>query len=96
MNAREVKNQLVIDGTIDAAFKTLLKCQEPDAWRAALIELAHAAVDASVAAECERWRKAAVAALEIMDDLPAWSNAGHACKLLRDAVGPDTSEPGVT
>ena len=54
MNAREVKNQLVIDGTIDAAFTTLLECQEPDAWRAALIELAHAAVDSAVAAERER------------------------------------------
>ena len=57
MNAREIKNQLVIDGTIDAAFKTLLECQEPDAWRAALIELAHAAVDSAMAAECERWRE---------------------------------------
>ena len=56
MDARAIKNQLVIDGTIDAAFKTLLECQEPDAWRAALIELAHAAVDSAVAEERERWR----------------------------------------
>ena len=39
------------------------------------------------AAERERWNKAAAAALEILDDLPSWSNAGHACKLLRDGLG---------
>ena len=55
MDSREVKNQLVIDGTIDAAFKTLIECREPDAWRAALIELTHTAVDSAVAAERERW-----------------------------------------
>ena len=40
-------------------------------------------------AERERWLKAAAAALEVLDDLPAWSNAAHACKLLRDALGPN-------
>ena len=51
LTARDVKNQLVIDGAIDAAFAALIECREPDAWRVALIELAHAAVDATVAAE---------------------------------------------
>lgn len=39
-----------------------------------------------LAAERERWHKAATAALEVLDDLPAWSNAAHACHLLRDAL----------
>ena len=39
--------------------------------------------------ERERWVTAAAAALEVLDDLPAWSNAAHACKLLRDALGPN-------
>ena len=42
---------------------------------------------AAVAAERERWMKAATAALEVLDDLPAWSNAAHTCKLLRDVLG---------
>ena len=45
--------------------------------------------DALVAAERERWLKAAAAALELLDDLPVWSNAGHACQLLREALGPN-------
>ena len=45
--------------------------------------------DALVAAESERWVTAAAAALEVLDDMPAWSNAAHACKLLRDALGPN-------
>ena len=44
---------------------------------------------AAVASELERWMKASTAALEILDDLPAWSNAGHACQLLREALGPN-------
>ena len=46
-------------------------------------------VAAASAAERERWMKASTAALEILDDLPAWSNAGHACQLLREALGPN-------
>ena len=34
----------------------------------------------------KRWEKAARAALEVLDDLPPWSNAGHACNLLREAL----------
>ena len=81
MNAREVKNQLVIDGTIDAAFTTLLECPEPDARRAALIELAHAAVDAAMAAERDRWiAPAAVAVQEVANC------SGAACHALRAAL----------
>ena len=45
--------------------------------------------DALVAAGRERWMKAATAALEVLDDLPAWSNAAHACQLLREVMGPN-------
>ena len=44
----------------------------------------------AVRAERERWMKAAVAALDILDALPAWSNAGHACQLLREASWPNS------
>ena len=46
-------------------------------------------------AERERWLKAAAAALEALDDLPTWSNAAHACKLLRDALGPNVKLNGM-
>lgn len=39
------------------------------------------------AAERERWLKPIEAALEILDELPEWSNAAHACRLLRKALG---------
>ena len=45
-------------------------------------------VAAAEAAERERWVKAATAALDVLDDLPTWSNSGYACNLLREAVGP--------
>lgn len=77
MNAREVKNRLVIDGTIDAAFTTLLECPEPDARRAALIELAHAAVDAAMAAERERWRGFTAHCQRVVDTLKARMTAEH-------------------
>ena len=44
---------------------------------------------AATAAERERWRRAATAALEVMDDLPCWHNAGHACALLRELMTPN-------
>ncbi len=37
-------------------------------------------------AERQKWRAAAHAALEVLDDLPEWSNAAHACHLLRQAL----------
>lgn len=46
----------------------------------------------AVAAERERWEKAARAALEVMDDLPTWNNAGHACNLLRECLGPNAGD----
>lgn len=46
----------------------------------------------AVAAERERWMKAATAALDILDALPAWSNAGYACQLLREALGPNVGQ----
>lgn len=42
-----------------------------------------------VAAERERWEKSANASLEVMDGLPQWSNAGHACNMLRACLGPN-------
>ena len=53
-------------------------------WAAAAV-----AFDSGVSAERERWLKAAAAALEVIDDLPAWSNGAHACQLLREALGPN-------
>ena len=53
-------------------------------WAAAAV-----AFDAGVSAERERWMKAATAALDVLDDLPTWSNAGHACNLLREALRPN-------
>lgn len=57
----------------------------------ALVKMIDAQNDVAiaVAAERERWLKAAEAALEILDDLPEWSNAAHACQLLRECVGPN-------
>ena len=60
-----------------------------DAAVAAALERRSEYDDALMAAERERWLKAATAALELLDDLPVWSNAAHACKLLRDALGPN-------
>jgi hypothetical protein len=40
------------------------------------------------------WLKAAEAALEIMDELPVWQNAGYACQLLRDCIaGSPAAQP---
>ena len=47
---RIVKNDLVIDGTIDAAFNAVLRERKPDVLRCILIELAHKSVDAAIAA----------------------------------------------
>lgn len=54
-----------------------------------------AALLGDVASERERWQKAAAAALEVLDDPPPWSNAGHACNLLREAQAPNVAgKPG--
>lgn len=45
-----------------------------------------------VAADRGRWIKAANAALELLDDMPVWGNAGYACNLLREAL---STCPGV-
>ena len=46
---RIVKNNLVIDGTLDAAFNAVLREREPDALRCILVDLAHKSVDAALA-----------------------------------------------
>jgi len=55
-----------------------------------------AARQIAIEQERERWLKAAAAALEILDELPTWQNVGHACKLLRECVGPNVELTGRT
>lgn len=47
MGARDVKHQLAIDGLIDAAYRSILSSQEPDAIRAYIVGLVHGSVDRS-------------------------------------------------
>jgi hypothetical protein len=47
MSSREIKNQLCIDGSLNATFDAMMRSTSPDEMFALLTELAHKAVDAA-------------------------------------------------
>ena len=68
-------------------------CGAPTGWvRGSDLERANESKRAAMAdavalrKDAERWQAAARAALDVLDYLPTWSLAGHACKLLREAT----------